>query len=687
MRKNAQRNVIIGLILLVAALYLIISSGISLSTLSIAGVPGGVTVSGLGSVSVLSNYAGLAGPWWLAAVSLGGGQTLNVQNLSGANFPANAINTNSSYICGTSCQKNNIQFSVLHSWLDYGASSAGIPIDVYYISYLTKASSITYQSCIGNSLGGVQTTTTATNQQISFENCLGSVQTSYANYNAACTSAGGNPFGSGPTFTTGNGGQEYQSVGCYQLNTIAYANIYGLSSPATQYTIKATVDTQSVVISNNQSNNATNPNFIITNLGSGFTPQQDPSETTISLLQYLPLSGAVGGIVNVVPAYTAKIEGGSSTGLGSTESAFMSGLQGTFPQEPNLAAAYQAVNLTNKNLAGALVASYVNTPFQNASILYASTGETGEFYTTSGSVTGVMLPDQQMLYTRPNLILQIKASSVGLYEGVTTINITSISIPTFRSGSTTTATVAITNTGNAQGGYTISFNSTSSSSGLTSSSYQSGILGVKNQTTANFTINDNANINANAQQSIAFTACPNPQIAGSKCSTMVKSFTLEPACKGTQQLNNGNCTALTTITTPTTTTQTTTTICQNVLGCGGTTTATTVTTTIPCNPYNVTGTCGPTMGGWTDTDTLIVIAIIAVIAIAYLATRKKGGRSVRRRVGPPFKLTNNMLYLIFGIVIFVILGIYQLIGWAILGAFILGGLYVVSKIFHINLVI
>lgn len=569
-------------------------------------VPTGVTVTGLGQVSVLSNWQGVSGPWWLASVALGGGQTLNVQNLGGAQYSASQLNTNSSYVCGTSCQNNNLQISAPQSYIRYLVSSAGTLINEYYIANLDNGqASITYETCAGAVIGSYQSTTISSGQLFEVPLCFEqsqNIQTAQ-NYATACKKFKGIPLAQyeGSNF-----------AGCYQLNTVSYANVYGLAPEQPEYTVQVTLNGQSTSIDNNMSSNTTNPNIWLYNIGSGFSTQAAPSETTVSLVQYLPITGTA-GFTQSVPSYTVQIEGNGGQGIVSAIGAYQNSLQGTFPQQTTYVAATQLINQTNLEITGSLHSSYVNTQFANSTIIYGS----GGFFSTGGSVLGLKINDLPMLYTRPNIVLAIKASQVGLYLGVSKMNITSLSIGSFRSGSTSTAYVQVQNTGSAQGGYTVSFNAGESSSGISSTpAQQSGTLGTGSQQTLSFGINDNANINSNTTQSIAFTVCPQPQVSGGPaCQTVVKSFTLVPQCQNNQQFNAGTCQTLTTITAPTTS------IPQSQKNVSGG--SSTATTTIPCNA-NVNATCVPPNQPSTDWTliAIVLIIVVAIIIIAYFALKK-----------------------------------------------------------------
>ena len=385
--------------------------------LSLAVGVSGVTVTGIGQVAVQSNWQGVSGPWWLASIALGGGQTLNVQNLGGASYSASYLNTNSSYVCGTSCQSDNMQITATKSFLKYTAQTAGTLVNEYYIAYAGNGNINIgpYQSCVGAVPGSFTSATTTSGQIIQFSTCLYGGPQTYINYGKACTAAGGIPL---------NQYQGSQWVGCYQLNTISYANVYGLTSAAPEYTVQVKLNNQQTSISNNMSSNTTNQNIWIYNVGSGFTTQSSPSETTVSLIQYLPLTGNIGGFTQSIPAYTVNIEGNGGQGvlgtIGSCENV-LTGSGGAFPTATNYATAQAAVNATNNCIKGAFHQSYVNTQFANSSIIYGSGGWTS----LQGPVIGIMLPDPSMLYTRPNIVLAIKASQVGLYLGITNISLQS----------------------------------------------------------------------------------------------------------------------------------------------------------------------------------------------------------------------------------------------------------------------
>lgn len=534
----------------------------------------GVSVVGLQNVGVYSNVNGQAGTWWLATALLGGGQTLNAQGQGGQTVSASTLNTNSSYVCGTTCQQDNLQISALYSYVLYGAQAAGTGVYSYNISYQGFGNNeVYYQTCYGGPIygtSGMVNTYNRTNQLVNFAGCANGAARAlaYQNYNQSCRGISGVPLvintTPGYTFYAWIGSINVlsgQNEGCFQLNSVPYATIYGLNSAAAKYGIRVTMNGQSSMITDTQQQNTSNPNLILYNIGSGFSPQTAPSETTVSLVQYSRNQSIF-------------IEGNSGTGILSEISGVINPFQSAFGNYKTLASAQNATVLVNKQQASYLVNSYVNTQFASSCLVTSTNpcAPTG----SSGTLQGLRLNDSQMLYTRPEITMLIKASVVGLYIGIAQVNMTSVQLSAFRSGSTGTAYVQIKNIGSAQGGYTVT--PTSSSTQITPS-YQSGTLSPGQQQTLTFTLNNNAQVSSNTTQSVQFQACSN----GSNCQTITASYTLVPACNTNQQYNAGNCVALTTITTPTTTVP--------VTGQG----QQSVNQTIPCNPQTGAN-CPPSSG-------------------------------------------------------------------------------------------
>jgi len=563
---------ILGFVLIAAVIAVLFFSG-NLQSFSLASTGQGITLIGLSNINVLSSYAGFAGPWWSATVALGGTQTLNIKSQQ-------LTNGNSSLICDTNCQQQNAKISETYGYVLYKAKLSGTAISEYTVNALNfNKTYLTYQSCIGQFPGSTASQTTPTGQPVYFGGCSGGGLSSYQSYYDKCTGAGGLPL----IYTRVPGFFNYvnAAVACYQVYGVPYAQVYGLNPAQFKYGVQACTSgsgSSCTSINDTMNSNTSNPNLLIYNIGNGFAQSAAPSETTVSLVSFTNSSN------------TYHIVGGSGTGLTSEVSSFYNGY--SFSQQYTYYNATTNLNTVNRQIVAALTNSYVNTAFANSSVQLQN-----------GALVGIKLPDPQGIYVRPVVNLLIKAASVGLYLGVSQMNITNIQTYNFKSGFDSTFLVTVKNNGGAQGGFTLTANPGATSTSFTPPS-QSGTLSPGQTATQSFIINNNANVNANTSQQISFTVCPNPQ-GNLQCQTVKASYTLSPQCNLNINFNAGNCTPLVTTTVP------------------GQSSAST--TTIPCNPQTGEGCNIPPPPATPSNlwEYIVAAVVIIVVAGALLGSKRK----------------------------------------------------------------
>lgn len=610
----------------------------------------GVKVLGLSNIGVVSNYQGYVSNtgWWIATVGLGGGQTLNVNSKAFSQ-------ANSSYICNSQCQNNNVQFTTDYSYLEYDAKGSGLPFNIYNITYLSYGQkSLSYDTCYGSLTGANNPTTTSTGSPISFGGCLIGMGGADINYVNACSAAGGIPLV--------QGGYLSGTWGCYAIVGTPYAYGYQLNSPKFRWQVTVSINGQSSTINDSQASVNSNPNLILFNDGSVYSSQQAPSPQTY-LVQFKS-NNTVLQAVGTAPNVQTLISGYNSTlttcidNIVNAESGSSAGY--TLPE------VHGCLTTADSNVRSAILTNVGNTQFANSTLIYSSSSPISS---NQGDVVGVKLNDPTMLYTTPLITLLIKANDVGLYLGVSNFSLSSPSISSFRSMASGSAYVTVTNAGQAAGGFIVTPSGTNGDT-FTPSSF-SGYLNAGNSQTAIFTVNNNNDITSNTTISDTFTVCPNPNPNGaSACHSISASHTLVPACTNNTQFNQGNCQALPQPSIPTTS-------LPNGGG-GGTSTI------MLCN-----GNTGQGCSGTPTTPipyTLIIILMFIAIIVYWLINRNKprngySSSTRRKSVGASgIKLSNNQITLL---IVGVIIAILIFSGWfwiILILAFVLAIITIVLKL-------
>lgn len=519
----------------------------------------GVKLLSMSQVSIAYNPTNTSGysypgSWWLATALVGGQDNINV------NQPASAFNPgNASYVCNETCQNNNLQIATTNNKILYPVSSQGTQVDSYTISFLGNHNPVqlSYQTCINGPLFGTSGMPTAMNLSNLYVNFGGCVNTaaenqSYVNYYTACKNQGGNSLiyysGTGSLFNWGGTNYFIQlgsTVGCFQLNSNPVAYVYQLSGGQVNQTVSVTLNGQTETVSSSHQINNTLQNMAIyyLNFQPGSLESNLPSSTGAVILDIAnsTLANKIGVQQNTALLQGQVLQSQISSNLAQTKSDFQKAV--TYSN-----ASYYLNSQTSAEF-GLFVNNNPNTQFNGATTVGQQSGVGG----FTALPTYVEINDPNSMYATAQVQLLIQAKSLGLYLGVAKFNITSSSLPNFRSGSTGTLTLNIKNTGTATGGYTISVSSGSSAVSISPPSV-TGSLNVNQTTSAQFTIGDNEqNIpsNSNISRSLSATVCNTA--SSPQCQTANISFGVGNPCQNNEPFNAGNCQTLTTIAPPTTT--------------------------------------------------------------------------------------------------------------------------------------
>ncbi len=459
MDKKTQKRIII---VVIAALVLFFGSPELLGVLPFLSISG-VQVLGLSNVAILSNYNGLSGPWWIATAVLGGGQQLYV-NGEAQGPGSSRIQTSSSTLASVNSSYNGssqaqlISITLLKNQLWYPASvSSGAEFYQYQLEAAQNSgvqSTVTFTTCGGSS--GTQVSVPSGQEYSFYNQCTldGIVENpapyvdAVNNYAHACASLGSSSQLDFMVVTsTGvvsgiQGGQPTvpYTAECDQYTATSKALLYELSSPRYNSTVGINVNGQSVELGSLTNTTVTTPNLIATYITSTAGSQQTPSETQVSVIQYLNSTPST--IVNYI----------SSSELTGIQTGLYNYIRNQQFSNLTLGEAQSEIAQINGEQIGLAYQQSNSGQFNGATFSTSSINFFG--INAPYKIDYVVINDPNGVYTRPEIQIAVKASLLGIFLGVGGLKVNNFTVQNFNSGGQGVADLKVTNNGTVAGGYT-----------------------------------------------------------------------------------------------------------------------------------------------------------------------------------------------------------------------------------------
>jgi len=651
MRKSRIKTV--GLIVIILLALFVIKEHLLSFSIS------GIQLLGMSQVNIISNYNGTPGPWFIATAILGGSQQIYS---SGYGQPAQITTSastlasaNSSYV--GSSQIDTIDFKLLQNDLIYPTTLAsGAQVKQYVLETARDAYGnplyLTFTTCGG--LSG-QTITVPTNINYT-ENCwtlfgIGGAAQAIDNYEQACIDLSNATVTRFPLITSSplpNGGtlqnllSQPITLGCFQFSAQNVGSLYETESPIYNSTVEITVNNDKVILNslNRQTNQTPDGDLIATYINNQPSIQAVPVGS-FSVVQFY--NGSESRVVNYV----------SPSQLTSIYLGINSYFAGVKNESYDNALTY--IRQENGQIAGLFYnQSGLTGQFQNAKVIY-----------NNGAVQDVIVNDSNAQYSRPEVQILVKAQSLGLYLAVSSIKIVSFYVSNFSSGSTGLATLVVQNNGTASGGYTAQLINIPSGVSVSGGQEQQTIAPGQSATFY-WSLSSSTQNLENLTQNIGVEVC---QTYGNKCVQTFTQFVQGSVCNNNAIYCN-----------PQTHNQT-----QPVItptnGTGGKT---------PTNSSSSGG--GGSSSSNNSSLAWILLLLVIVGFLAYLLGRKP--RAAKPRVAKPTAAgtapagkshTFDYVVLAFIAGLFIYMAYIGFLAAFIILLIILGALYLISKILHLDI--